>query len=83
MTDNTPEDERDWDPPGNEERTGHEKDPDSNFGGGDTVNPEDRSGERIPEDADGNFGDDPVSEPDDDTDDETGDDPAGGTSAGP
>ena len=53
------------------------------MGGGDTVNPEDRSGDRIPEDADGNFGDDPVSEADDETADQTGEDSAGGTSAGP
>ena len=32
MTDNNPEEERGWDPPGSEERTGHTEDPDGNFG---------------------------------------------------
>jgi hypothetical protein len=67
MTDNNPEEERDWDPPGNEERTGHTEDPDGNFAGGDTVNPEDRPGDRFEEDLDSNFGEDPVDESDDDS----------------
>jgi hypothetical protein len=67
MTDNNPEEERDWDPPGNEERTGHTEDLDGNFAGGDTVNPEDRPGDRFEEDLDSNFGEDPVDESDDDS----------------
>ncbi len=65
MTDETPEEEQDErrvDPPGNEEQTGREADPDGNFAGGDAVTPEDRPGGRIPEEHDGNFGDDPVDE---------------------
>ena len=75
MTDKTPEDERDWEPPGNQERTGHTEDPDGSFADGDTVNPEDRPGDRFEEDLDGNFGEDPVDEDDGDTDGEE----AGGT----